>query len=151
MTWPISYSTNRASVDRPGGSDAGATTVAATRVVVSLSGRARVTVGRRVVEGIWRPSSRASDFRTSSDVDPGVHHVSFTNGHAPRESVYMANALMPDTGGIVIERQRHSPDQRQLSLDYSVERASSVRTSSVAMAGLVAAVLLVRVTRARVR
>ena len=80
-----------------------------------------------------------------------MHHLSFTNGHARSKSVYVANALLPDTAGIVIERQRHSPDQRQLSLDYSVESASSLRTSSVVMAGLVAAVLLVRVTRARVR
>ena len=98
-------------------------------------------------EGTIRLQARAG----RDIVAPGMHHLSFTNGHAPRESVYMANALMPDTAGIVIERQRHSPDQRQLSLDYSVEGASSLRTSSVVMAGLVAAVLLVRVTRARVR
>ena len=46
-----------------------ATTVAeGTSVVVSVSGLARVTVERRVVEGMRRPSSRASRFRTSADV-----------------------------------------------------------------------------------
>ncbi|AMY08207.1 hypothetical protein LuPra_01400 [Luteitalea pratensis] len=98
-------------------------------------------------EGTIRLQARAD----RDIVVPGMHHLSFTNGHAPRESVYVANALMPDTAGIVIERQRHSPDQSRLSLDYSVEGASSPRTSSVVMAGLVAAVLLVRMTRARMR
>jgi len=80
----------------------------------------------------------------------GWHHLSFANRHAPRESVYMANALVPDTPGVVIERQQHSPDQRQFSLDYSVERPSTAaRTSCLAMATLVAAVLLVRITRSR--
>lgn len=83
-------------------------------------------------------------------VTAGLHHLSFANSHARRESVYIANALMPDTAGVEIQRQRHSPDQRQLSLDYSVEFPASTRTSSLAMAAFVAAILLVRVARGRV-
>jgi len=87
---------------------------------------------------------------SSEAVASGRHHLSFMNGHASRESVYMANALVPEVAGIVIGMQRHSPDQRQLSLDYDVGRPSSTRTSSLVMAGCVAAVLLVRAARGRV-
>ncbi len=50
----------------------------------------------------------------------GDHQLSFRNTHRPEMSVYLANALVPDGDAIVINAQTRDPDQRMLTIDYSI-------------------------------
>jgi hypothetical protein len=53
-------------------------------------------------------------------IGDGAHSVSFRNDHQPESSVYLVNALVPDGDRIVINRQTRDPEQRTLTIDYTI-------------------------------
>jgi hypothetical protein len=64
--------------------------------------------------------------RSAADVagvSRGEHQLSFSNRLRPDVSVYLANALAPASDRIRIEAQRRDPEQRDLTIDYTVRRA----------------------------
>ena len=79
----------------------------------------------------------------------GAHHLRFRNDNATIGSVYLANALVPDTPRIAITSQHRDADQRELTIAFTVRSASL----SVAEFGWIAAagMLLLLPLRRRVR
>jgi hypothetical protein len=53
-------------------------------------------------------------------VFPGRHRLFFENTHQPEISVYLANALVPDSDRIQIAAQERDARQHELRFDYSV-------------------------------
>jgi hypothetical protein len=58
----------------------------------------------------------AATFPTLSS---GRHEIAFTNSYRTDISVYLANALKPDSEQIVIASQRRDPAQRTLVIDFT--------------------------------
>jgi hypothetical protein len=77
----------------------------------------------------------------------GRHHLFFSNQHLARQSVYLANALVPASSRLSIDGQRRTADQRELTIDYSAVVALAGVSSSGVLAWLVVAILVVRYTR----
>jgi len=78
----------------------------------------------------------------------GSHHVFLRNRYRPEVSVYLANALVPESDRIAITAQRHEAEQRDLTIDYVLrsEHRLSVPAWIVAIVSGVAALtaLLIR-------
>jgi hypothetical protein len=53
----------------------------------------------------------------------GAHALSFRNRHDPNRSVYLANALVPQSDQVEVTAQRRDGDQRDLTIDYVVRAA----------------------------
>jgi hypothetical protein len=51
---------------------------------------------------------------------PGTHRVLFRNRYRPDISVYLANALVPESGRIAVTAQRREADQRDLTITYDL-------------------------------
>ena len=58
----------------------------------------------------------------------GLHHLLFRNRHHPDRSVYLANALVPESDLISVTAQRRDPDQTELTVDYALRAASAKPT-----------------------
>ena len=58
----------------------------------------------------------------------GTHHVFFRNRYRPEVSVYLANALVPESDRVAVTAQAHEARQRDLTIDYVV-RAEGASTS----------------------
>jgi len=50
----------------------------------------------------------------------GAHRVAFRNGYRRDVSVYLANALVPESDRVAITAQHHSAEQRDLVIDYDL-------------------------------
>jgi hypothetical protein len=50
----------------------------------------------------------------------GRHQVSFSNRYRGDVSVYLANALVPESDRIAVSAQRHSAEQRDIVIEYTV-------------------------------
>ena len=50
----------------------------------------------------------------------GTHHVFFRNRYRPEVSVYLANALVPESDRVAVTAQAHEAQQRDLTIDYVV-------------------------------
>ena len=50
----------------------------------------------------------------------GAHRVAFGNRYRRDVSVYLANALVPDSDRVAITAQHHSAEQRDLAIDYDL-------------------------------
>jgi hypothetical protein len=48
----------------------------------------------------------------------GAHQLSFRNGHHREGSVYLANALVPESDQVAVTAQRRDTDQRELIIEY---------------------------------
>lgn len=74
-------------------------------------------------------ASTAVPFETS-----GRHVLRYRNDHQPVSSVYLANAMMPDSGAITIAGQGRDRQQRELRLDVKVgnNRLSMAWTAAAA-------------------
>jgi hypothetical protein len=55
----------------------------------------------------------------------GKHQLFFRNGHLARQSVYLANALVPESPRIAVTEQRRDSEQRQLTIYYLVSAAAA--------------------------
>ena len=56
---------------------------------------------------------------------PGSHHVFFRNDYRRDASVYLANALVPDSNRIDVTAQHRDGDQRELTIEYVVRPANA--------------------------
>jgi hypothetical protein len=56
----------------------------------------------------------------------GAHRLRFRNDYATAGSVYLANALVPDTPRIAITSQHRDADQRELTIAFTLVAARSV-------------------------
>jgi len=52
---------------------------------------------------------------------PGAHHLRYHDSLHPEISVYLANALVPETDRVDIRGQRRDVDQRDLVIDYVLD------------------------------
>ena len=68
----------------------------------------------------------------------GVHQLFFRNRHHPDRSVYLANALVPETPQVSVTAQRRDNDQTELTIDYLV-RGSPARPPAIWLLGGLAA------------
>jgi hypothetical protein len=55
----------------------------------------------------------------------GSHRLSFTNGNHAGGSVYLANALVPDSNRVAVTAQNRDVDQREIAIDYTVHHDQS--------------------------
>jgi hypothetical protein len=70
----------------------------------------------------------------------------FRNTHLGAESVYLANALVPDDDRVSVTGQRRDGDQRELTIDYHV-RAPSAEVAPWLLFSVVAGVATAWFTR----
>jgi hypothetical protein len=79
----------------------------------------------------------------------GRREVYFQNNHHPDQSVYLVNALVPQTRGIRVVRQVRDTQQHAARIDYDVQPQSLVRVLWLVCgaAGLAAATLARRTRR----
>ena len=71
----------------------------------------------------------------------GPDHLLFRNGHHPDRSVYLANALVPDSDEVAVTAQRRDADQTELTIDY-VLHAAPARPLAAWLLGSLAAVFV---------
>jgi hypothetical protein len=74
--------------------------------------------------GELRDGDRSIELRsavTLPALSSGRHQIVFTNGYRGDISVYLANALKPDSEQIVIASQHRDPAQRTLTIDVTID------------------------------
>jgi hypothetical protein len=84
---------------------------------------------------------------THPSLPAGAHQLLFRNRHLGGQSVYLANALMPDNVRVSVTEQRRDPDQTELTIGYAIARGSASLVGWLVISLPVAAVLIVRFTR----
>ena len=77
----------------------------------------------------------------------GAHQLLFRNGHLGDRSVYLANALVPQSDRLSVARQRRDGRQRELKIDFAVRGGSIDSTPAWLLAGVAAAVLMMGFNR----
>jgi nickel/cobalt transporter (NicO) family protein len=89
---------------------------------------------------------RLRAFVPIADAGDGNHRVLFRNRYRRDVSVYLANALVPQSHRVAITGQRHEAGQRELEIDYIVDSGRSTSTVAWLLGGMATllAVLLVR-------
>ena len=95
-------------------------------------------------EGTIRIQSTATLTRLSL----GPHQLLFRNRHHPDRSVYLANALVPDSDKVAVTAQRRDVDQRELIIDY-VLRAAPAAPTGAWLWGSIAGAMVLSVLRIR--
>ncbi len=79
----------------------------------------------------------------------GAHRLFFRNAHLAGRSVYLANALMPDSARVAVTAQKRDPEQTELTIAYDLRPEPAASTSVWLLLGLTAiAGALVRLTGA---
>ena len=100
-------------------------------------------------EGTIRTESTATLPRLSM----GPHQLLFRNGHHPDRSVYLANALVPESHQVAVTAQRRDAVQTELTIEYVLRAAPASATSAWLLGGIAAAMalsaLLMRRSRSR--
>jgi hypothetical protein len=89
-------------------------------------------------EGTIRLQSAATMPRQSS----GVHQLVFRNRHHPDRSVYLANALVPESRQVAVTGQRRDENQTELTIDYLVRPAPARPATAWLVGGLAVATAL---------
>jgi hypothetical protein len=72
----------------------------------------------------------------------GAHQLSFRNTYRPDVSVYLANALVPESARIAITGQRRDGDQRDLTIDFIVRTEAATLPRVWLLGGIASAALL---------
>jgi len=76
-----------------------------------------------------------------------MHQVFFHNRYRRDVSVYLANALVPESRRVAVTAQQHDPQQHDLAIDYQLHAGQSLPLpwlfGSMALAG---AIVLARPT-----
>jgi hypothetical protein len=72
----------------------------------------------------------------------GPHQLLFRNSHHPDRSVYLANALVPDSDAVRVTAQRRDGDQTELTIDYVLRPAPATSTGAWLMGSIVGAMAL---------
>lgn len=68
-------------------------------------------------EGVIRLQAGAAHRSLST----GAHQLFFRNAHLEQQSVYLANALVPESVRVSVAAQRRDGDQSELTVDYSIQ------------------------------
>ena len=89
-------------------------------------------------EGTIRLHSAATLPRVSS----GFHQLLFRNRHHPDRSVYLANALVPESNQVSVTAQRRDVEQTEVTIDYVVRAAPARPAAAWLVGGLAAATAL---------
>jgi hypothetical protein len=100
-----------------------------------------------------RAGDGAIVIRSAADLSAlpvGSHRVFFRNQHAASNSVYLANALVPESSRVSVTGQRRDGDQRELTIDVVIGQGSGHWMWLALVGGLVAGWLMWR-SAARVR
>jgi hypothetical protein len=71
----------------------------------------------------------------------GTHHLSYRNSHRPDIGVYLANALVPSSHRVAIAAQRRDPDQRDLTIEYTLGADPATRVRGGLSAGAAGAAI----------
>lgn len=81
----------------------------------------------------------------------GSHRLLFRNEHAPDGSVYLANALVPDSDEVMITGQQRDADQRSLTIVFAIapDAASAIQWPWILGGAFGCAWLLLRVSSHR--
>ena len=82
-----------------------------------------------------------------SGLAAGAHELTFGNGHQPAQSVYLANARVPESPHVAIVSQRRSATQHELTIAYTLAPKASPAVLAVilaAAAGVLGAVAIAR-------
>jgi hypothetical protein len=69
---------------------------------------------------------------------PGHHRVFYRNDHHPADAAYLANALAPSSPRVEIGPQRRDADQRELTIEYTLDGREAAGASWLLVAGLAA-------------
>jgi hypothetical protein len=93
-------------------------------------------------EGMIRLQAGAAHRRLST----GPHQLFFRNAHLEQQSVYLANALVPEGVRVSVAAQRRDGDQSELTIDYSVQ-PEWLPASGWLLVCVTATVLLIRFRR----
>ena len=75
-------------------------------------------------------------------VSSGVHQLLFRNGHHPDRSVYLANALVPESHEVSVTAQRRDAAQTEVTIDYVVRTAPARPAAAWLVGGLAVATAL---------
>jgi len=71
-----------------------------------------------------REGDRSIELRSTVTIprlSAGRHEIAFTNGYRRDISVYLANALKPDSERILIASQHRDPAQHTLAIDFTID------------------------------
>ncbi len=102
-------------------------------------------------EGTIRLQSTATLPRLSM----GPHQLLFRNSHYRDHSVYLANALLPQSDLVAIMAQRRDGDQTELTINYDLRAALATSTAALLFGSLAAvtglSALLIRASRLAVK
>jgi hypothetical protein len=79
----------------------------------------------------------------------GVHQLRYRNDYRPDLGVYLANALAPADTRVTIEAQRRDPEQRELTIEYTLEPDAATRVRAGLAVAFVGALLWLVVSRRR--
>jgi hypothetical protein len=79
----------------------------------------------------------------------GGHRVSFRNRYRPEMSVYLANALVPQSDRIAVTGQRRDTKQQDLTIDYVMRGGEPASKSTWLLSGLVVALAALMVRQGR--
>jgi hypothetical protein len=75
------------------------------------------------------------------EIGDGGHRLFFRNSHARDISVYLANALVPQSDRVAVTAQRHDTGQRELTIDYVLRPDRGVPASTWLVPGIGLALL----------
>jgi len=72
----------------------------------------------------------------------GAHQLSYRNANRPDVSVYLANALVPESDRVAVHVQRRDTDQRELTIDYELRPQPSASPDAWLWLGLACSLAL---------
>jgi hypothetical protein len=72
----------------------------------------------------------------------GPHRLFFRNENVSANSVYLANALVPESDRVAVTRQERDGDQRELTIDFVIRGTPAASSRRWAWIGLAGALLL---------
>jgi hypothetical protein len=72
----------------------------------------------------------------------GSHQLFFRNRHHPDRSVYLANALVPESDEVAVKAQRRDGDQSELTIEYDLRQGTAISTAAWLLGGVAGAVVL---------
>lgn len=69
---------------------------------------------------------------------PGRHRVFYRNDHHPADAAYLANALAPSSTRVEIGAQQRDAEQRELTIEYTLDGRQTTGVPWLLIAGLAA-------------
>jgi hypothetical protein len=84
-----------------------------------------------------------------SRVSAGSHRLLFRNAHLADHSVYLANALVPESARVTVTAQHRDRDQSELTVEYTLHADSTGAALAWVLSSVAAAFLVVRIRLAR--